>query len=1284
MKKIFLLSSLLMIGIFITAQNTFIMPKVTQTEGQGNGGRFLYLSDETRNNIMAGAPWKVQDVKYHNGSSPIMVKVVDPLQIHTEYDYRLKILPVTDAFDNSLISNNAHWELKVLNANGDVIETIQSQYTIGEGVEEVISGHGISIQVKNHSFSIYDERAKIAADYPNVTYASNVKYAIPDFLGSSINYSGDHHWLSGISDEETNGMNNWIRAGRHDLGYEVEYYQWRQGDYYYIAAIDGQNFHVFNDFCSQYENVLDGTWAPYPLASAFYNGPQAKYISPDSDSTSYMEPTPSYYNFTTFSTAINHPGHNATLTNLNSVDIVFTPDTSLWTRAVVLEAGAASAEDNYQVAQHFNGSTYYNIRHEPKKCPSVDKNGNPDNSGTTGMGWFPGYAINVETGERLNIMFAENSADEANNGADMLFNPTSDTAHWGGCHFVYVCGSSGSTCSMPYRSASRSRNFNDNGTVMQGHGGTFTGSDGVQYAYYDGGVYDEGKWLKEKFATFTDNTEYDNQDRKKRKMQLFSNVMWTSIPTPAMGEETYWLSNEATVCIRVARPFMYYSSAVGTGPANPQNSNAPAYSFNLRDLEPVVLNSLYQIENVEETNIIDINSIEALLSPIGMHFFDQNSEYGSSHYYCVPQGTDKMTYFAQTLWLGGLDESEQLHLAAMRFGQQGNDYWPGPLSTVDASVDEATTLEWNRCFKITRDEVIDFISNYNTPDYVIPRHILEWPAHGDTAKGQAYNLAPYVDVDNDNHYDPTHGDYPSFLGDMALFFIFNDNYAPHMESGGTPIGMEVHGMAYAFVTPDDSLLNNTLFFNYKIYNRSQESLHNTYIGLWSDWDLGYAYDDYVACDVQRSTVYCYNGTDNDHIYGDNPPFQTLTVLAGPTLPADSLDNPAYTDNSDCSQFVNNGLNQYAITGTNFGNGIVDDERLGLTGFLYHTNDNSICGDPHNTQEYYYYLTGRWKDGTHMKYGGNGHPNNGGSYLDCDFMFPGNSDPCHWCTNGVEPDSSYQYGEQGWTEAAAGNAPYDKRGLAMVGPFDFAAGGMQEIDFCLSTIFPTFIDSNSKVDLSLLDFVDLLRNNYVEGDYTEPFTEPVITTINESICEGNSYNFYGQVLTETGKYTHNIRNAAGTNIDTSFVLNLTVVPSYQLVYASVLPNQGYNDANFNIPSSSTASPGVQIHQTNVTSDNGCETTIVLYLDVRTDVGIDEHVRVKDLMMYPNPTTGQVFFRINDEDLLSSHETVKVYDLSGRLLQSFRLTDETSTVNLSNYSNGLYIIKVGHYIGKIIKK
>ena len=38
---------------------------------------------------------------------------------------------------------------------------------------------------------------------------------------------------------------------------------------------------------------------------------------------------------------------------------------------------------------------------------SVNKEGEDDGSGRKGMGWFPGYAIDIETGERLNIVFAE-------------------------------------------------------------------------------------------------------------------------------------------------------------------------------------------------------------------------------------------------------------------------------------------------------------------------------------------------------------------------------------------------------------------------------------------------------------------------------------------------------------------------------------------------------------------------------------------------------------------------------------------------------------------------------------------------------------------------------------------------------------------------------------------------------------------------------------------------------------------------------------------------------------
>ena len=54
---------------------------------------------------------------------------------------------------------------------------------------------------------------------------------------------------------------------------------------------------------------------------------------------------------------------------------------------------------------------------------SVDKDGN-DIAGETGMGWFPGYAIDVKSGARLYMAFGENSFLAGDNGADMIWNPT--------------------------------------------------------------------------------------------------------------------------------------------------------------------------------------------------------------------------------------------------------------------------------------------------------------------------------------------------------------------------------------------------------------------------------------------------------------------------------------------------------------------------------------------------------------------------------------------------------------------------------------------------------------------------------------------------------------------------------------------------------------------------------------------------------------------------------------------------------------------------------------------
>ena len=82
----------------------------------------------------------------------------------------------------------------------------------------------------------------------------------------------------------------------------------------------------------------------------------------------------------------------------------------------------------------------------------MNKEGVADaNETREGFSWFPGYAINIETGQRLNMAFGEDSRLSIPNGRDMIWNP--DTTLFGdqlagqpqvvmgGKHFIYVFGS---------------------------------------------------------------------------------------------------------------------------------------------------------------------------------------------------------------------------------------------------------------------------------------------------------------------------------------------------------------------------------------------------------------------------------------------------------------------------------------------------------------------------------------------------------------------------------------------------------------------------------------------------------------------------------------------------------------------------------------------------------------------------------------------------------------------------------------------------------------------------
>ncbi len=492
---------------------------------------------------------------------------------------------------------------------------------------------------------------------------------------------------------------------------------------------------------------------------------------------------------------------------------------------------------------------------------------------------------------------------------------------------------------------------------------------------------------------------------------------------------------------------------------------------------------------------LDVNNIRARINTGG----DMWWNFDRSEYY-VPATTQQTSMFSAALWIGGLDVNGQLKLAAQRYRQGpdfngGVDYWPGPISRIDASVDEETCAEYDKLFKITRAEVDAFVAYTNSadpaeeyPDYAIPESILNWPAHGDEALGQSYYLAPFYDNDGDGNYDPRAGDYPYYdidnslcktltptmdadyyypdtednwkygilsdqviKGDQTLWWVFNDKGNIHTETEGSPIGMEVRAQAFGFATNDE--VNNMTFYSYEVINRSTFKLTETYFSQWVDTDLGYAQDDYVGCDVARGLGYCYNGTPIDgsgevEAYGDQPPAIGVDFFQGPYMDPDGNDNPKYDTLINIqgdTTFLQ--ICDVSINGVNFGDGIMDNERFGMRRYVYHNNtsSNPNTTDPDRAPEYYNYLKGIWKDNTKMKYGGTAHESDLKAVgPDCDFMFPGATDPCNWGTGGTPPNEGFNQNGKYWTEENEQNQPGDRRFMQSAGPFDLEPGAVNYI------------------------------------------------------------------------------------------------------------------------------------------------------------------------------------------------------------------------------------------------
>lgn len=421
---------------------------------------------------------------------------------------------------------------------------------------------------------------------------------------------------------------------------------------------------------------------------------------------------------------------------------------------------------------------------------------------------------------------------------------------------------------------------------------------------------------------------------------------------------------------------------------------------------------------------LDINNVRAKITP-GSDFFGMLS--GSNNdtiTFEYPKNSGHSLTYATGLWVTGYYNNQMTTSCTVYSNYP--DFYSGPISNTYGTRNKMINKVWPVYF----DSILYHVINYNIPGYnSMPKCVRDWPAHGDTTIGQAFYLAPFVDANHNKIYDPLNGDYPAFCGDQGAYVIFNNDSGGYATGSPQTRKLEIHGLFYAYKNKGNAL-DNTILLKLKVYNRGKYDFDSASVSFWNDFDIGCS--DFTQCDVMRNMGIGFTGDSiavcsGKVVYGYTTPVFGSIVLKGMPLYNDGVDN----------QFgVKKGM---SVNGLGFNDGIIDNERWGMSYYTAYNRGFGVQGDPQVYSDFYKYARGIWRDGLKMRYGGNAHPSSGSTDTICRYMFPAGS------------DSQYHYGTGGismpfWDEATAGNIGSDRRTIQSSGPGRIPANGSVELDF----------------------------------------------------------------------------------------------------------------------------------------------------------------------------------------------------------------------------------------------
>ena len=499
---------------------------ITRISGVGVGGNLLELEEGMHEAILDGTFDGA--LRYVQGAGPLEVKIYDPLGVK-DGEFELQLLGdhvggSTCAFDPGM-----EWILTELNTG----EVIASEKTIDALNEQLIPQYGFSVSIEQ------------SLDAGNTSVENN------GALAATIEY------------DDPEGI-NWFNAVRDGgVGLPIPGFVSAIFNFLKTSATEVDEALDPNQ---RYSNLGQGYFYPFGLAAATPNLPTDQFQF-------YLTPA---WKINNSHRLVRDNG----IQRLNNVDIVMTSDKDKWSRCVVVE----TASEDYIFANGpstIGGTDMFDLR----QSPSINQNGEPDGDGV-GMSWFPGYAIDVETGKRLNIFFGENSVfnqalvDDPNSGGafeaigeDMMFNPSDD---------LFAAGA------VPAPGAASPLQV-----IMGGH----------HYIYVTRQEYDGCADLRERL----DNPQLNTFD----KIDALPAITWASMVIMPEGIEMPSYSegailNDVTIRLRVDNPYNLetFYNILNPRACNIVDGELPTYQFTIEGKEPVDLTPEEYSGALENVNVV--------------------------------------------------------------------------------------------------------------------------------------------------------------------------------------------------------------------------------------------------------------------------------------------------------------------------------------------------------------------------------------------------------------------------------------------------------------------------------------------------------------------------------------------------------------------------------------------------------------------------------------------------------------------------------------------------------